>query len=322
VDRRRLRTKFTGLTQRAVRQKITHTLKESQTGGVVPIQKDSLATFLRTWLNTLRAKGRKETTIANYEWMIEKHVALEIGNIPLTRLSQRDLNSFMQGKLDTGLSAASVRTIHAVLRSALSKAEKDGLVGRNVAKLAEPPPGDQSKVEPLTPEQARAFLLSVAGHRLEALYSVAIAIGLRRGEALALGWSDVDFGAKTVSVRRTLQRVRRRRTDVEKGERKSRLKMTDPKSQKSAPLVPLPSFAIESLKRHRERQEGERVFAGDHWKENGLMFTTTIGTPVEPRNVLRQFQALLADVNIPPHRFHDLRHTAASLLLAQGATLS
>ena len=125
--------------------------------------------------------------------------------------------------------------------------------------------------------------------------------------------------ARTISS--TLQRIRRRKSDVKDGEKKSRLRMNTPKTEASARAIPLPTFAVEALARHRDGQAAEREFAGDRWTETGLVFTSTIGTPLEPRNVLRQFQSLLDVVEIPRRRFHDLRHTAASLLLAQGATL-
>jgi integrase len=318
--RRRLRKKFTATSRREVQKKLTEALREQQTGGTVPIQKDTLGPFLKVWLASLEQNGRKESTVASYRWLIEKYIEPDLGRTPLTKLTQRDLNEFMGRKLEDGLSARTVGYCHAVIRSALTRAEKDGLVGRNVAKLASPPHrASDSRVEPLTLIQANALLAAVAGHRLEALYSVALAIGLRRGEALGLAWTDIDIPAQTLTVRSTLQRIKY--ASAEDGETKSRLVVSAPKTQKSGRLIPLPSFAVESLQRHRERQAEERKFAGEQWTESGLVFASTVGTPLEPRNVVRHYHGILALVKIPRHRFHDLRHTAASLLLAQGATL-
>jgi integrase len=318
--RRRIRKKFTGPTQKAVREKITDALKQLQSGGVVPLQKEKLGPFLRAWLTTLEQKGRKERTIESYRWLIEKHIAPELGAIPLAKLTQRDINAFMGRKLKGGLSARTVAYCHAVIRSALTRAEKDDLVSRNAAKLAEAPGNyKQSHIEPLAPGDATLFLAAVAGDRLEALYSVALAIGLRRGEALGLAWRDVDIVAGMVTVRANLQRIRK--ADPVEGQKKSRLVLSDDTKGRRSRLIPLPKFAVEALQRHRDTQERERQFAGDAWKESGLVFTTRIGTPIEPRNAVRHFHAMLTTVKLGRHRFHDLRHTAASLLLAQGATL-
>ena len=309
--RRRIRKKFVATTRDAVHKKLTEALREQQTGGIVPMQRDSLGGFLDRWLPTLRAKGRSEATLESYAWLIKKHITPEIGTVPLTKLNQRDLNDFMQRKLESGLSARTVAYCHAVIRSALGKAEKDGLVGRNVAKLAEPPRQQAASIEPMAAADARRFLSAVSGHRLEALYAVALAVGLRRGEILGLEWASVDLKRGTLAVTQTAQRVKG------KGIILSRTAKTD----KSLRMIPLPSFAVRALKAHREQQEQERRFADATWREHGLVFTTAIGTPIESRNLLRHFHATLDALKIPSHRFHDLRHTAASLLLAQGATL-
>ena len=236
----------------------------------------------------------------------------ELGSIPLTKLSQIDLNDFMRRKGNAGI-ASTARYRHRVIRSALSKAEKDGLVSRNVAKLAEPPPAPQAaaRVNPFTLSDARAFLAALSGDRLEALYCVAIAIGLSRSEALGLPWDSVDLQRGLLSVTQTAQRIKGHGIVIEhEAKRSSRLR-----------TVPLPAFAIAALQRHRERQIEERAFAGDAWQAHGLVFTTPIGTPIDPTNLLDRMHAILKLLGLKRKSFHDLRHTAARLLLAQGATL-
>lgn len=309
--RRRIRKKFVGPTRRSVQERLTNALREQQTGGVVPMQRDSLGVFLDKWLGILRVKQRSEKTLSSYGWLIEKYITPELGRIPLTKLTQRDLNDFMQRKLETGLSARTVAYCHAVVRSALAKAEKDGLVGRNVAKLAEPPQQANAKIEPMTADEARRFLTAMQGHRYEALYSVAFAVGLRRGEMLGLEWAGIDLKRATLMVTQTAQRIKGKGIII------SRTAKTD----KSIRMIPLPPFAIRALKAHRERQEKERQFAGDAWHEFGLVFTSSIGTPIEASNLVGHFHDTLDALKIARHRFHDLRHTAASLLLAQGASL-
>jgi integrase len=176
-----------------------------------------------------------------------------------------------------------VQISYAVIRSALSTALKAGLVNRNVAKLCEVPikRGGSSSIVPLSLDEARRFLAAVNGHRLHALYSVALALGLRRGEALGLEWSAVDLAAGAIAVTQTIKRV-----------------------QGKGLLMAL-----------------EREFAGDAWRERGLVFTSTIGTPMEPRNLVRHFHATLKSLGNERKRFHDLRHSCASWMISDGATL-
>ena len=311
--RRRVRKKFIGPTRSAVHQRLTEALREQQTGGIVPVQHESLGAFLKRFPEILRARGRAESTIASYEWVIGKYIEPEIGTIPLTRLTQVDLNGFMQRKLAGGLSHRTVQICHSVIRSALSKALRDGLVYRNVAKLAEPPTkrGGQSSTEPLTLEEARRFLAAVVGHRLHALYSTTLTLGLRRGEVLGLEWSAVDLAAGTLAVTQTVKRLHGKGLVIER----------IPKTPQSFRLLPVPLFLLEILREHKERQACERTFAGEGWREHGLVFMSIAGTPIEPRNLGRHFHATLKTLGIERRRFHDLRHTSASLLIGHGATL-
>jgi len=150
------------------------------------------------------------------------------------------------------------------------------------------------------------FLEEVNGDRLEALFTAALASGLRLGEALGLRWIDVNLDAGKLRVRQALQRIG------------GKLQFVEPKSEKSRRAVSLPAFATDALKRHRDRQKEERLLAGSRWVETGLVFTSSIGTPLDERNVRRVFKALLKSADLPEMRIHDLRHTTATLLLAQG----
>jgi integrase len=145
-----------------------------------------------------------------------------------------------------------------------------------------------------------------AADRLHALWAVTLAIGLRRGEALGLRWEDVDLEAERLSVRHTLQRTR------------EGLQFTSPKTQRSRRTVELTARQVVVLREHQARQAGEKREAGDRWREHGLVFSTPIGTPIEPRNLNRSFVALRDRAGVRRVRLHDLRHTCATLLLAKG----
>lgn len=173
------------------------------------------------------------------------------------------------------------------------------------------------------------FLDAVHGDRLEALYSVALAVGLRQGEALGLHWQDVDLDQGLLRVRLTLQRIKD--LDAADDDRaptaggatpprrpRSRLVLAEPKTERLRRVIALPAVTLAALRRHKLVQLRERKWVGSRWQEHGLVFTSTIGTPLEPRNVTRLFHQHLEPANLPRVRFHDLRHTCASLLLAQG----
>ena len=162
-------------------------------------------------------------------------------------------------------------------------------------------------IQPLDERQSRALLATVAGHRLEALYRVALSLGLRRGEVLGLRWSDIDFERATLRVTGALQRYR------------GKLERASTKTAASAQPISLPPVLLATLRRHQRAQERERAAAGTRWKEHGLVFTTALGTPIEPRNLIRHFKGVLKRAGLPQTiRFHDLRHSCATLLIAQG----
>lgn len=161
----------------------------------------------------------------------------------------------------------------------------------------------------MTDAEARAFLAATRAHRLHALFIVALALGLRQGELLGLRWADVDLDSRRLRVARTLQRVR--------GEG---MIFGPPKSKRSRRVLALPAVVVDALKRHRDRQEGERARAGDGWVESGLVFTASSGRPLQPRNLATTYGRLLDHVEVPRIRFHDLRHTCATLLLGRGVS--
>jgi integrase len=156
-------------------------------------------------------------------------------------------------------------------------------------------------------EQALSLLSFLAGSRFETLYYLALTTGLREGELLGLKWSDLDWTTCKLMVQRQVQRI------PHEG-----LQLVEPKSKASRRAITLGDQALEKLRAHIKLQQQERLFAGDRWKENDLIFPSTIGTPMEPRNLIRFHDATLAKIGLPPIRFHDLRHTAATLMLLQG----
>lgn len=184
---------------------------------------------------------------------------------------------------------------------------RDELVERNVATVVRGPASGRDEVKPWTPTEAGAFLAAAAGDRLYALFAVGVALGLRRGELLGLRRVDVDLDQRMLRVRQSIQRFHG-----------VGLIIGPPKSRRSIRDIPLPAYVVQVLAEHLDRQGSERAEVESYWQDCGLVFTTTIGTAIEPRNLLRLLDQLIVKAGVRRIRFHDLRHTCASLLLAQG----
>jgi integrase len=300
------RKSFYGKTREEVQAKLIATLNDQKKGLPIITERQTLAQFLQMWLAEVAKQSVRPKTYKTYDYIVKLHIEPALGKKALVKLSPQDAQRFLNDKLKSGLSARTVRHINDTLRCALNVALRWGLVSRNVATLVGPPRIQRKEIRSFTPEEAKTFLETIKGDRLEALFSVALSLGLRQGEALGLRWQDVDFDARTLRVNYAIQRI------------EGRLQMVEPKTERSRRVLPLPETVLSALRTHRSRQLEERLLLGSHWQETGLVFTSTIGTPLEPRNVVRKFHALLKKAGLPHSRFHDLRHSCASLLLAQG----
>jgi integrase len=297
---------YYGKTREEVQIKLVAALSDVQKGIPIPTERQTLAKFLQSWLTEVVKPSVRPKTLKTYEYIVKLHLEPELGKKVLTKLTPQDVHQFLNGKLKTGLSARTIRHINDTLRCALNVAMKWGLVSRNVATLVGPPRIQREEIRSFTPDEARKFLKVIKGERLEALFSVALSLGLRQGEALGLRWQDIDFEARTLRVSYAIQRI------------EAKLQMVEPKTERSRRVLPIPETVLSALRTHRSRQLEERLLLGSHWQETGLVFTSTIGTPLDPRNVVRIFHALLEKAELLHFRFHDLRHACASLLLAQG----
>jgi integrase len=215
---------------------------------------------------------------------------------------------------DRGLSFRTIRNVRAILRCALEQAKVWGYVARNAAEATEPPRGVAPKIKPLTKDQARRLIEAVKGHRLEALYRIALSLGLRRGEVLGLLWSDIDLDKGTLRITGQVQTLRL--------DGCQNVRTSSAKTAAGARELPLPDLLVQVLRRHWELQQLERSTLGVDWKEHGLVFPSKVGTPIWPRNLIRNFKLILQAAGLPETtRFHDLRHSCATILLAQGVSL-
>ncbi len=302
---KRQRKYFYGETRREVAEKLNDALRTHQQGLPVAVERQTVAKFLDRWLADVVKPGVRPSTHQSYAGHVRLYLIPALGKHPLAKLAPQHVQTMLNEQLTRDLSPRTVQYTRAVLRRALGQALKWGLVARNVATLVDPPRSRLYPVRPLTPDQARRLLDAVKGDRLEALYSVAVSLGLRQGEALGLRWDDVDLDAKTLTVRHAMQRVDGKPTFVE------------PKTNRSRRTISMPASVVTALRGHKVRQLEERLLAGSRWQDWSLVFCSTIGTPLDGSNVTHRFQKHLERAGLPHQRFHDLRHCCASLLLTQ-----
>ncbi|HUF53305.1 MAG TPA: site-specific integrase [Dehalococcoidia bacterium] len=281
-------------------------LKSRQDGLPIIVQRQSFGQFAATWLTAVRP-ALKPRTWLRYEQLLRIHALPAFGRVQITKLTYQDLQQRYAEMQANGSSAATVRQFHAVMHVVLRQAMKWDLVVRNVCDLVTPPRIARTERQVLSPEQARQILHEASGDSLEALYVLALTSGMRQGEILALHWKDVDLDHGTANVRLTLHR------------QKSGFVFAEPKSDRSRRQVALTAAARKALKEHHIRQAEARLQAGIAWQDLDLVFTTKSGAPLCGTHLLRDsFYPLLDRAGLPRMRFHDLRHSAATLLLGKG----
>lgn len=298
-----------GKTRADVSRKMREALRDTEHGIPLADERVTVSQYLSQWLETSVKPAVRPSTYQSYEMHVRVHLSPALGRTRLSQLTPQHVQDMMNRLLESGRSPMTVLHIRATLRKALGQAVKWGMIQRNVASLVDPPKATRYRVEALSPEDAGKILAAVKGHRLEALFTVALAVGLRQGEALGLRWEDVDVEAAHLRVHQALQRIN------------GTLQLVEPKSARSRRTIPLPGVAVSALRGHRALQHRERLAAGDTWTDSGLVFTTESGSPLDGPTVTRVLQRLLQAAGLPRHRFHDLRHDCATLLLAQGVPM-
>lgn len=308
------RKAFYGKTRNEVSRKVARALHELEQGVSPADDQQTVKDFLQRWLeNTAKPKVRY-STYRSYEQLVRVHLVPELGSIRLSKLTPDDIEGFINAKLDSGLSTRTVQYCHMVLKIALKSAVRKQTIPRNVATLVDAPTVSRDPVKPLTLTEAKALLAAAVGDPLEPLYVLTLTLGLRRGEVCGLKWKDFDQESARLHIRRALQ--------PQKGKG---LVAVDPKSRTSRRALPLPPFVIATLNSHRKRQAALRLTVGPDWrgedKDEGWIFTMEDGRPVSPDYVGKEFPRLVKKAKLRHVRFHDLRHSCASFLLAKGCQM-
>jgi integrase len=243
----------------------------------------------------------------SYKDNIRLHIDPHIGHIKLQRLTALDIQRLLNTLKQKGLAPRTCQYIYSILRKGLSQALKWGLISFNPSDGVDRPRVPKHQIIPLNKEQAKLFLKTAKKRQdpYYALFVLAISTGMRSGELLGLQWEDIDLKNARLSVRHTL--IARTKT------------LAEPKTNKSRRVIELSDVAVAALKQHRKKQAEKRL-KNPNWDSTfDLVFCTKNGTPFDNSHLTqRHFHPILEDAGLPQVRLHDLRHTAATLLLQAG----
>jgi integrase len=294
-----------GNTRAEVRDWLQETLNQVQMGLMVVAAKITVHSFLTEWLvghkNALRPH-----TFHSYNQISNDYIFPVLGRIKLRELRPDQIQSFYNSLVHDGKSQRTILSVHAVLHKGLNQALKLGLIGRNPAHAVTRPRVKKKEMKTFTVSQSVQFLNSTWTSRYDALYFMAVMTGLREGELLGLKWSDLNWTTNQLQIQRQVQRLPG-----------GGLVFTEPKTDAGKRTVGLSPMTILKLKGHYLIQTYEKLFVGKNWQEHDLIFPTRIGTPSDPSNLYRNYKTILQGTGLPDIRFHDLRHTAATLMLGQ-----
>lgn len=325
--------------QRHVRRKtkdeavarVDELLAQRRTGAVTKSGRaPTVQAWMEVYLTDVAPRRCNSATLYDYRSKCRNWIYPYLGKTRLDKLKPEQLDAMYLAMERQGKASSHALKVHRIMTRALEVALRRGLVGRNVAKLIDAPSGRSPKMAFLTAEEAGKVLAAAVGMRNAARWSVALALGLRQGEALGLRWSHVDLEAGHLEIPKQLRRRiyehgcggvcgRKRGADCPQRS-EGGLQLVDPKG-KSERTLPIPAPLVAKLRSHRRLQVAERLAAAEWWVDGDFVFTQNDGRPLDPRQDYQAWRDLLDAAGVKRVRLHDARHTAATLMVAQGVDL-
>ena len=315
-DGKPIRKKVSGKSKAAAATKLRELQQKVEAGQLPSGRIPTVREWMGYWLEQVAAKKVRPSTMRGYRTYVECYIVPLLGDKRLDKLSPEHIAEAWEHIQTIGrpgvedpkpLSSTSAHQAHRILSRALKVAHQRGHVTRNVATLIDAPQPRETEMRPLSKVEAKRILASAHGRRNAARWTVALSLGLRQGEALGLTWEHVDLEAGTLAVRQALGRV--------KGQG---LVFGPVKSRAGKRTIVLPAPMLAELKAHRTRQNADRLAAGSWYDDADLVFAREDGRPIDPKIDWREWKALCIEANVPDTRLHNARHTAATMLLAQG----
>lgn len=305
IDGRRI--SFSSRSINEVKAWIRKTEEQIEQGLTYQAARMTVGEYLENWLASVESSVRK-TTFYHYKYICKKYLIPATGKVLIKDLTSDRIQNAYDRLGREGIGPHTIIKAHTVLHNALARAEETGLIIRNMANFARPPQAPHEEMKIWTGDEARQFLTTASNHRLYTLFYLALSTGMRQMELLGLKWQDFDELRGILHVQRQLSR--------------SGGSFLPLKTKAGKRSIKLSNDMIRALKNHNQLQLQERDKAGDHWKEMDLTFTSTIGSPITYKNMMdRDFKPLIRAAGLPAIRFHDLRHTAASLMLSKGVPI-
>jgi integrase len=250
----------------------------------------------------------KPWTFVGYEVIVRVHLVPVIGQVRLSALTAQHVQRVISSCASAGLAGSTMSAVYGVLHQSLAAAERLGLVARDVSERVQRPRQHFYEMRPLSREEAQRFLTVARDHWLEPLFRLALTTGMRQGELLALKWRDVHLDDSRLSVVASMSWS------------DGVPVYASPKTGRSRRQIALAGEMVATLVAHRHQQRALRLRVGPAWQGEpyDAVFTDELGYPLHPKRVVHHFKTLLQTGGLPEVRFHDLRHTCATLLLTQG----
>ncbi|WP_333756338.1 tyrosine-type recombinase/integrase [Streptomyces sp. IBSBF 3352] len=325
-DRRHVERKTRAEVTAAVRE-----LEKQRDGGAVRKagRAWTVEAWLTHWVETIAPLAVNENTMVGYGVAVRKHLIPALGAHRLDKLGPEHIERFYGRMQADGRRAGTIHQIHRTFRTALNEAVRRGHLSRNPVQLAKAPRVSEEEIEPFTVEEVKRLLRAADDRRNSARWAVALALGLRQGEALGLKWADVDMERGVLMVRRSRRRPRYahgcgdtcgRKAGYCPQRQRTNPETADTKSRAGRRSVGLPAQLVDLLRVHRAKQEAERAAAGEQWADEDWLFATPDGRGTSPRTDYDDWKELLADAKVRDGRLHDARHTAATVLLILGVS--
>ncbi|MCM0622455.1 tyrosine-type recombinase/integrase [Nocardioides bruguierae] len=304
TDGKRVRRTVSGVSKREVELAVGKLVQEENRGRRQAPRAMTIETYMDEWLHQIVVHRVRPTTHKTYVFMVNRYIVPGIGKTKIDAITARQLRLFYDKLRKAGTGERTIRYVHTTIRAAVEDAVREEILDSNPAKLVRLPAAPKTEVKPLDVDEIKQLLRF---HRDKPHYALLVTLallGLRRSEALGLRWEDVDLDGETLQINRGLHRI------------DGQLTTMPTKTARSRRTVPLPGLVLTALKDQQQQQADERDKHGMDWQDTGYVFTTGIGTPLDPRNTTRLVQAACRAANVRVVRLHDFRHGCISVLLS------
>jgi integrase len=293
-------------TKKEAEQACNELINQLIKGDYIEPTEKTIKDYIVEFMDSHAKQVLRQRSFDNHLVVINKHIIPELGSLKLSKVTPAQIQKFYNKKSEEGLSADYVKYMHSVLRKSFNQAVKWGFINKNVIDLAEPPRLSSKDINTWSLDEATSFLNYTRDKRFHIVYLLAIYTGMRKGEILGLRWKDVDLDKGKVSIRQTL-------SGTTKG-----LIFQEPKTKGSKRLISITSEVVAELKKHKLEQNKNKLKLGPAYEDFDLVACIETGKPLEPRNLTRHFTRMIKEADVPKLRFHDLRHTHATILLQLG----